>query len=120
MATWSRGNQNKDENLSLHELFRIVGDQMTTRDIHLLKYLYNGILSEDLKDKINDGFSFLLALEKIGKVDESNFKHLLHVLRITTRHDLIQYVHLRRRKTGNAITWYTFFMSSQRIQSENV
>ena len=101
MATAGKMKQNKDENISLHDLFRIIGDQMTTRDIRVLKFLYTGILSDELKDKINDGYTFLLALEKIGKVDESNFKHLLHALRIITRHDLIQYVNLRKRKTGN-------------------
>ena len=28
-------NQNKDENISLHELVRIIGDQMTTKDIRV-------------------------------------------------------------------------------------
>ena len=102
MATiGGRMKQNRDENISLHDLFQIIGNQMTTRDIRVLKFLYTGILSDELKDKINDGYTFLLALEKIGKVDESNFKHLLHALRIITRHDLIQYVNLRKRKTGS-------------------
>ena len=102
MATiGGRIKQNRDENISLHDLFQIIGNQMTTRDIRVLKFLYTGILSDELKDKINDGYTFLLALEKIGKVDESNFKHLLHALRIITRHDLIQYVNLRKRKTGS-------------------
>lgn len=89
-----------DDNISLHELFRIIGDQMTTRDVRILKSLYNGIISNDLKDKITDGRQFLIALEKIGKIDDSNFKHLLHALRIITRRDLIQYVNLRKRKSG--------------------
>ena len=81
MATGGKIKQNKDENISLHALFKIIGDQMTTRDIKVLKFLYTGILSDELKDKITDGYTFLLALEKIGKVDESNFKHLLHALK---------------------------------------
>ncbi len=75
---------------------------MTPRDVRVLKFLYTGILSDELRAQVNDGYSFLLALEKIGRVDESNFKHILHVLRIITRHDLLQYVTLRRRKTGES------------------
>ncbi len=101
MATSKNPRKQTDENISLHTLFRIIGDQMTTRDVRVLKSLYNGFLSEELKDKIQDGFTFLLALENIGKIDESNFKHLLHALRIITRRDLMQYVNLRKRKTGN-------------------
>ena len=90
----------RDRNLTLHEMFRVVGDQMTQRDIKVLKYLYNGIFPHTISEKVIDGYSFLLALEKMGKLDSSNFRHLLHALRIVTRHDLIQYVTLRRRKTG--------------------
>ena len=100
MASSGKSNPEIEENLTLHEMFRIVGDQMTPRDVRVLKYLYTGILSEDLRGLVHDGYTFLLALEKMGRVDSSNFKHILHVLRIITRHDLLQFVTLRRRKPG--------------------
>ena len=50
------GSEN-DEILTLHEVFRIVGDQMTPRDVRVLKFLYTDILCEELKTQIHDGFT---------------------------------------------------------------
>merc|ERR1712226_1220583 len=83
---------NNDSLLTLHEMFHIVGDQMTVRDVKVLKVLYSAILSREYLEKVKDGFTFLVALEKIGRLDESNFKHILHLLRIINRHDLIPYL----------------------------
>ncbi|XP_071969852.1 DNA-binding death effector domain-containing protein 2 [Engystomops pustulosus] len=46
-----------------------------------------------------NGTELLLELERRGKCDESNFKHLLQLLRILTRHDLLPYVSLKRQRT---------------------
>ncbi|XP_040275736.1 DNA-binding death effector domain-containing protein 2 [Bufo bufo] len=46
-----------------------------------------------------NGAALLLELERRGKCDESNFKHLLQLLRILTRHDLLPYVTLNRPNT---------------------
>lgn len=92
-------NESRDV-LSLHEMFQIVGDQMTTKDVRSLKFLYKRIMPWNIFMNVNDGYTCLLALEKLGRVDETNFKYLLQFLRIITRHDLSQYVTLRRRRTG--------------------
>ena len=89
-----------DQNLTLHEMFRVVGDQLVPRDVRVLKFLYTGVFPDDLRAKIHDGYSFFLALERIGRVDTSNFKYIINVLRILVRQDLIPLVTLRRRKTG--------------------
>ena len=89
-----------EENISLHEMFQVIGNQMTARDVRVLKYVYSGIFSPQMRARINDGATFFLALEKIGRCDASNFKHILHLLRIISRHDLTQYVSLRRRYPG--------------------
>ena len=86
--------------LSLHEMFRIVGEQMTSKDILTLKYLYKGIMPADVVCRVHEGYDFLLALEKMNRVDETNFKYIMDLLRIITRHDLLQYVTLRRRLPG--------------------
>lgn len=93
-----RGEKSKD-NYTLHELFRVVGDQLTAADVKVMKFLYRDVVDKN-EYKVFDGYTFFLAMEKCGKCDESNFKHLLHLLRIITRHDLTEYVRLRRRKTG--------------------
>ncbi|XP_033757876.1 death effector domain-containing protein-like [Pecten maximus] len=85
--------------MSLHEMFHIVGDQMTERDIKLLKFFCVGLISEEMTSKVHDGFSFLLCMEKMNLVSESNFMNVLDLLRIINRHDLSQFVHLRCRKT---------------------
>ena len=107
-ATMAASGENKvlpqkaytDRLIYLHGMFRIVGDQMSRMDVRVLKFLYRGIFSKDLMSGICDGYRFLLALEKTTVVDDSNFYHLLHLLRKITRHDLTQYVTLRRRQPG--------------------
>ncbi|XP_060083531.1 dentin sialophosphoprotein-like [Ylistrum balloti] len=85
--------------MSLHEMFHIVGDQMTERDIKLLKFFCVGLMSQEMTSKVHDGFSFLSCMEKMNLVSESNFMNVLDLLRIINRHDLSQFVHLRARKT---------------------
>eukprot|EP00058_Branchiostoma_floridae_P025224 XP_002610714.1 hypothetical protein BRAFLDRAFT_202645 [Branchiostoma floridae] len=88
-------------NYTLHDMFRIVGDQMTDRDLRVLNFLFTDILGEEQRFKIETGLDFFLALEKLNRCDETNFKQILHLLRIITRHDLNHYVQQRRRKTVN-------------------
>lgn len=87
--------------LALHEMFRIIGDQLTPDDIKALTFIYGGLYhANDFFLQAKDGYSFLLSLERLGRIDESNFKHILELLRILTRQDLVQHLTLRRRKTG--------------------
>ncbi|KAB0375585.1 hypothetical protein FD755_012228 [Muntiacus reevesi] len=67
---------------SRHRMFGIVGTHLTHRDRGL----------------IPNGRDFLLALERQGRCEESNFRQVLQVLRIITRHDLLPYVTLKRRR----------------------
>ena len=92
-----------NELLSLQEVFTVIGDQLTPKDVRLLKFLYGTLFSEDLSAHVVDGQSFLLAMESIGRIDESNFKHLHHLLKVISRHDLLQFLTLRKRKTGNEL-----------------
>lgn len=96
----STSNEYDFDSLTLHDMFRVVGDQMTPRDVKLLKFIYNGIMPNDILCKVYDGFTFLLTLEKMNRINETNFKHILDLLRIITRHDLTPYVTLKRRQTG--------------------
>ena len=89
-----------DEILTLHEMFRIVGDQMTPREVNILKLLFTGIFSDDTKKQVNDGYSFLLALEKIKRVHASDFGCIQDFLKIIKRQDLVQFVTLRKRRPG--------------------
>ncbi|KAE8593579.1 hypothetical protein XENTR_v10019202 [Xenopus tropicalis] len=57
----------------------------------------NKLDSPDLQPK--DGTELLLKLERMGKCDESNFTHLLQLLRVLTRHDLLPYVSMKRPRT---------------------
>ena len=86
--------------LSLHDMFRIVGDQLSVDDVRFLKAIYPDVFSEKLSRKIYDGYTFLLAMEKHNQIDESNFHHLLCLLRIITRDDLMPYVTLRKIMPG--------------------
>ncbi|CAI9585157.1 unnamed protein product [Staurois parvus] len=45
-----------------------------------------------------NGIQLLYELEKRGYCAEDNFRHLLQLLRVLTRHDLLPYVSLRRRR----------------------
>lgn len=89
---------------TLHEMFTIVGSKMTQRDINILKYLYNGIMPQRIIGRVKDGVEFLLGLEKMNRVDETNFKYVVDLLRMISRHDLLQYVTLRKRKPGKIQT----------------
>ncbi|RMB93944.1 hypothetical protein DUI87_29680 [Hirundo rustica rustica] len=76
----------------------IVGAQLTHRDVRVLSFLFVDVLDEAERGRIRSGRDFLLALERQGRCDESNLRQLLQLLRIITRHDLLPYVSLKRRR----------------------
>ncbi|XP_061114799.1 death effector domain-containing protein [Conger conger] len=84
---------------SLHGMFDIVGAQLTHRDVRVLSFLFVDVIDEYERGGIRSGRDFLLALERQGRCDETNFRHVLQLLRIITRHDLLPYVTLRKRQT---------------------
>ncbi|XP_035237356.1 death effector domain-containing protein [Anguilla anguilla] len=84
---------------SLHRMFEVVGAQLTHRDVRVLSFLFVDVIDEYERGGIRSGRDFLLALERQGRCDETNFRHVLQLLRIITRHDLLPYVTLRRRLT---------------------
>lgn len=45
------------------------------------------------------GVEFLFELERRGLCDESNLRYLMQLLRILTRHDLLPYVNMKKRRT---------------------
>uniref|UniRef100_H3AF90 Death effector domain containing 2 n=1 Tax=Latimeria chalumnae TaxID=7897 RepID=H3AF90_LATCH len=49
--------------------------------------------------KPKNGVELLLELERRGRCDESNFRHLLQLLRILSRHDLLAYVTQKKPRT---------------------
>ncbi|XP_068192977.1 death effector domain-containing protein isoform X2 [Antennarius striatus] len=83
---------------SLHRMFDIVGAQLTHRDVRVLSFLFVDVIDEYERGGIRSGRDFLLALERQGRCDETNFRHILQLLRIITRHDLLPYVTLRKRQ----------------------
>lgn len=85
---------------SLHRMFDIVGAQLTHRDVRVLSFLFVDVIDEYERGGIRSGRDFLLALERQGRCDETNFRHVLQLLRIITRHDLLPYVTLKKRQTG--------------------
>ncbi|KAF7647704.1 hypothetical protein LDENG_00168100 [Lucifuga dentata] len=85
---------------SLHRMFDVVGAQLTHRDVRVLSFLFVDVIDEYERGGIRSGRDFLLALERQGRCDETNFRHVLQLLRIITRHDLLPYVTLRKRQTG--------------------
>lgn len=85
---------------SLHRMFDIVGAQLTHRDVRVLSFLFVDVIDEYERGGIRSGRDFLLALERQGRCDETNFRHILQLLRIITRHDLLPYVTLRKRQAG--------------------
>ena len=85
---------------SLHRMFDIVGAQLTHRDVRVLSFLFVDVIDEYERGGIRSGRDFLLALERQGRCDETNFRHVLQLLRIITRHDLLPYVTLRKRQAG--------------------
>lgn len=84
---------------SLHRMFDIVGAQLTHRDVRVLSFLFVDVIDEYERGGIRSGRDFLLALERQGRCDETNFRHVLQLLRIITRHDLLPYVTLKKRRT---------------------
>ncbi|MBN3306642.1 DEDD protein, partial [Amia calva] len=80
-------------------MFDIVGAQLTHRDVRVLSFLFVDVIDEYERGGIRNGRDFFLALERQGRCDETNFRHVLQLLRIITRHDLLPYVTLRRRQT---------------------
>lgn len=89
---------------SLHQMFDIVGAQLTHRDVRVLSFLFVDVIDEYERGGIRSGRDFLLALERQGRCDETNFRHILQLLRIITRHDLLPYVTLRKRQAGKCHT----------------
>ncbi|KAK7887011.1 hypothetical protein WMY93_026632 [Mugilogobius chulae] len=113
--------------LSLHEIFEIVGTQLTETDIEVLSFLLNETCtqthpldpagwtvepSEDNPDdagqspqqlfashKPKSGLELLLELENRGYITEGNLEPLLQLLRVLTRHDLLPFVSLKKRRT---------------------
>ncbi|KAM9786306.1 death effector domain-containing protein [Neosynchiropus ocellatus] len=83
---------------SLHRMFDIVGAQLTHRDVRVLSFLFVDVIDEYERGAIRSGRDFLLALERQGRCDETNFRHVLQLLRIITRHDLLPYVTFRKRQ----------------------
>ncbi|KAJ8404661.1 hypothetical protein AAFF_G00335240 [Aldrovandia affinis] len=83
---------------SLHRMFDVVGAQLTHRDVRVLSFLFVDVIDEYERGGIRSGQDFLLALERQGRCDETNFRHVLQLLRIITRHDLLPYVTLRKRQ----------------------
>ncbi|XP_023600366.1 death effector domain-containing protein isoform X2 [Myotis lucifugus] len=83
---------------SLHRMFDIVGTHLTHRDVRVLSFLFVDVIDEHERGLIRNGRDFLLALERQGRCDETNFRQVLQLLRIITRHDLLPYVTLKRRR----------------------
>jgi hypothetical protein len=104
MASSRRSNKTEinvlNANMTLHEMFRVISDRMTFKDVLVLKHLYQKLLPWDIIKNVLDGYSFLIALERTGRIDEYNLKYLMELLRIITRHDLLHLVTLRKEKLG--------------------
>ncbi|XP_038656739.1 death effector domain-containing protein-like [Scyliorhinus canicula] len=98
---WPDEQVNREHGLySLHRMFQIVGAQLTHRDVRVLSFLFVDVIEDYERGMIRSGRDFFLALERQGRCDETNFRQVLQLLRIITRHDLLPYVTLKRRKTG--------------------
>lgn len=132
--------------LSLHEVFEIVGSQLTETDVEVLSFLLNETYSaphpldpagwtvepsegkpdvpgfclspellktwrrikpqssQDSFDplcKPTSGPELLLDLERRGYISDGNLEPLLQLLRVLTRHDLLPYVSLKKRRRGD-------------------
>uniref|UniRef100_A0A674IGJ4 Death effector domain-containing protein n=1 Tax=Terrapene triunguis TaxID=2587831 RepID=A0A674IGJ4_9SAUR len=87
---------------SLHRMFDIVGTHLTHRDVRVLSFLFVDVIDDYERGMIRSGRDFLLALERQGRCDETNFRQVLQLLRIITRHDLLPYVTLKRRRAGKS------------------
>uniref|UniRef100_A0A8C8AGT4 Death effector domain-containing protein n=1 Tax=Otus sunia TaxID=257818 RepID=A0A8C8AGT4_9STRI len=90
---------------SLHRMFDIVGTHLTHRDVRVLSFLFVDVIDDYERGMIRSGRDFLLALERQGRCDETNFRQVLQLLRIITRHDLLPYVTLKRRRAAPIPAW---------------
>ncbi|KAG2471185.1 DEDD protein, partial [Polypterus senegalus] len=66
-----------------------------------------------------NGVELLLQLEKRGLCNESSFNHLLQLLRILTRHDLISFVTQKRRRTVSPER-YSYEMPTSNSKEEGI
>ena len=96
--------------LSKHELLKIIGDQLTTKNVKDLVEKHNDVLKGSLGPLVVDGYSFFLALESVGNVDTSD---ILKILAMVGRMDLAQFANYRRRKTG--LLFYQEFLESKEL-----
>ncbi|NXO58938.1 DEDD protein, partial [Aramus guarauna] len=83
--------------VSLHRLFEVVGAQLTPSDVAVLSFLLD---EAHPGPRPRNGVELLLELERRGFCDEGNFRHLLQLLRVLTRHDLLHCVTLKRPRAG--------------------
>ncbi|XDA73840.1 hypothetical protein R6Z07M_004056 [Ovis aries] len=83
---------------SLHRMFDSVGTHLTHRDMRVLSFVFVDAIDDHERGLIRNGRDFLLALERRGRCDECNFRQVLQLLRIITRHDLLPYVTLKQRR----------------------
>ncbi|KAM8921041.1 death effector domain-containing protein [Pelodytes ibericus] len=96
---WPEENGDRAHGLySLHRMFDIVGTHLTHRDVRVLSFLFVDVIDDYERGMIRSGRDFLLALERQGRCDETNFRQVHQLLRIITRHDLLPYVTLKRRR----------------------
>lgn len=96
---WPEEEADREHGLySLHRMFDIVGTHLTHRDVRVLSFLFVDVIDDYERGMIRSGRDFLLALERQGRCDETNFRQVLQLLRIITRHDLLPYVTLKRRR----------------------
>ncbi|XP_061675797.1 death effector domain-containing 1 isoform X2 [Syngnathoides biaculeatus] len=80
--------------LSLHEVFEVVGSQLTDTDVDVLSFLPTVPWC-----KPKNGLELLLELERRGYISEGNLDPLLKLLRVLTRHDLLPLVSHKKRRT---------------------
>eukprot|EP00061_Rhincodon_typus_P003615 g20520.t1 len=113
--------------LSLHQMFELVGSQLSRADVEVLSFLLAEAYpldralraggEEEEEEKMEEaaegdailgprapasawdepscrssGVRLLFELERRGLCDETNFRHLLQLLRVISRHDLLPYV----------------------------
>lgn len=62
----------------------------------VLSFLFVDVIDDHERGLIRNGRDVLLALERQDRCEESNFRQVLQLLRIITRHDLLPYVALKR------------------------
>uniref|UniRef100_A0A8C9A800 Death effector domain-containing protein n=1 Tax=Prolemur simus TaxID=1328070 RepID=A0A8C9A800_PROSS len=96
---WPEEHRDQEHGLySLHRMFEIVGTHLTHKDVCMLYFLIFDVIDDDQRGRIRSGCDLFLALERQGCCEESNFRQMLQLLSIITRHDLLPYVTLKRRR----------------------